>query len=48
MTMTWTFVATPKVTSVTVVADDVPPGISQADQEAGMNSTLENLASYVE
>ena len=29
-------------------ATDVPPGIDQADHEAGIVSSLANLASYVE
>lgn len=48
MTMTWTLKAIDGGTSVTVVADDVPSGISRADHEVGMNSTLVNLAAFVE
>ncbi|MDF3313112.1 SRPBCC family protein [Rhodococcus sp. T2V] len=48
MTMTWNLTATGDGTEVTVTATDVPPGIDQADHEAGIASSLANLASYVE
>lgn len=48
MTMNWKLEAVSGGTSVTVVADDVPSGISRADHEVGMNSTLANLAAFVE
>ncbi|GII04222.1 hypothetical protein Pta02_62300 [Planobispora takensis] len=48
MTMTWHLVAVGDGTEVTVTATDVPPGIDQADHEAGITSSLANLASYVE
>ncbi|MGV9866863.1 SRPBCC family protein [Rhodococcus koreensis] len=48
MTMTWQLTPTAGGTEVTVTATDVPPGISQADHEAGIASSLANLASYVE
>ncbi|OUS94432.1 SRPBCC family protein [Rhodococcus sp. NCIMB 12038] len=48
MTMTWHLTATGDRTEVTVTATDVPPGIDQADHEAGIASSLANLASYVE
>ena len=35
-------------TRVAVSCLDVPPGISQADHEAGIASSLENLAAYAE
>jgi uncharacterized protein YndB with AHSA1/START domain len=35
-------------TRVTVLAENVPPGIRPADHEAGIASSLENLARYVE
>ncbi len=35
-------------TRVTIRCDDVPEGISAADHEAGLNSTLENLAAFTE
>lgn len=48
MTMTWNLEAAGSGTEVTVTATDVPPGIGQADHEAGIASSLANLASYVE
>ncbi|NJP99976.1 SRPBCC family protein [Streptomyces zingiberis] len=48
MTMTWHLAATGGGTEVTVTATDVPPGIDRADHEAGIASSLANLASYVE
>ncbi|MFE4692697.1 SRPBCC family protein [Streptomyces sp. NPDC056749] len=48
MTMTWHLVAAGGGTEVTVTAVDVPAGIGQADHEAGLASSLANLASYVE
>ncbi|MFD7704816.1 SRPBCC family protein [Streptomyces caelestis] len=48
MTMTWHFAAVGDGTEVTVTATDVPPGIDQADHEAGITSSLAHLASYVE
>jgi hypothetical protein len=35
-------------TRVEFRADDVPPGISAEDHAAGLNSSLANLARYVE
>ena len=48
MTMTWSFRAVGGGTEVTVTASDVPPGISAEDHQAGLSSSLENLARYVE
>ncbi|MFD7972940.1 SRPBCC family protein [Streptomyces clavifer] len=48
MTMTWRLAAADGGTEVTVTATDVPPGIGRADHEAGIASSLANLASYVE
>lgn len=48
MTMTWSLTATGGGTEVTVTATDVPPGIGRTDHEAGMASSLANLASYLE
>lgn len=48
MTMTWELAALPDGTRVTTMAEHVPVGISQADHEAGMRSTLANLAAFVE
>ncbi|KOG43259.1 SRPBCC family protein [Streptomyces resistomycificus] len=48
MTMTWHLVGTDDGTEVTVVATHMPPGIDQAAHEAGIASSLANLAAYVE
>lgn len=47
MKMTWTFDPEGEGTRVTIVADDVPAGISRADHEMGMRSTLANLQGYM-
>jgi uncharacterized protein YndB with AHSA1/START domain len=48
MTMTWTVRAVGGRTRVEITADDVPDGISADDHAAGLTSSLENLAEYVE
>lgn len=48
MVSTWTFDAEPHGTRVSVVADNVPAGISEADHQAGLDSSLSNLARFVE
>ena len=48
MTMTWNFAADGRGTEVTVTATGVPTGIDQAAHQAGMASSLENLANYLE
>ena len=48
MTMTWAVQAADSGTRVEIVADDVPDGISAADHAAGLTSSLDNLARYVE
>lgn len=48
MTMHWILEAAASGTMVTVIAENVPTGISQADHEIGMNSSLAHLAAYVE
>jgi uncharacterized protein YndB with AHSA1/START domain len=48
MTMTWELQAQPEGTLVSVAATNVPPGISATDHEAGLASSLANLAAYVE
>ncbi|HSJ91215.1 MAG TPA: SRPBCC family protein [Ilumatobacter sp.] len=48
MTMTWAVRAEGDGTRVELVADDVPDGISAEDHAAGLASSLENLARYVE
>jgi uncharacterized protein YndB with AHSA1/START domain len=47
MIMTWSFEALSAGTCVTITAENVPPGITQADHDAGLRSTLENLARYL-
>ncbi|KUH86317.1 MULTISPECIES: SRPBCC family protein [unclassified Mycobacterium] len=47
MTMTWTVRRVDGGTRVDLRTDDVPPGISATDHEAGMNSSLDNLAAYL-
>ena len=48
MTMTWAFDSAHGGTTVTVTADNVPSGITKADHDAGLRSSLENLAAFVE
>ena len=48
MTMTWSFEPVSQGTDVTITADNVPPGIRKADHDAGLKSTLDNLAKFVE
>jgi uncharacterized protein YndB with AHSA1/START domain len=48
MTMTWALTEVEGGTEVSVRADDVPPGISASDHEAGIASSLANLAAHVE
>ncbi len=47
-TMTWRLEPAGSGTEVTVTATDVPSGIDQASHEAGIASSLANLAAYVE
>lgn len=48
MTMTWEVTATDDGCRVDLRADDVPSGISADDHAAGMRSSLDNLAAFVE
>jgi len=48
MTMTWELTPSAGGTTVKVVAENVPPGISESDHRAGMDSSLTNLARLVE
>jgi uncharacterized protein YndB with AHSA1/START domain len=48
MTMRWELTAAGEGTLVTITASNVPPGISEADHQDGLNSSLENLAAFVE
>jgi len=47
MTMTWTVRPVAGGTLVDITADDVPDGISADDHQAGLTSSLDNLAGYV-
>lgn len=48
MTMTWAVRAVDTGTLVEFTAEDVPVGISAEDHAAGMTSSLEHLARYLE
>lgn len=48
MTMTWEISTVGDETVVDITAEDVPDGISAEDHVAGMTSSLENLAHYLE
>lgn len=48
MRMTWTFEPAENGTLVTIRAEDVPSGIRPEDHQAGMNATLDGLASFLE
>lgn len=47
MRLTWTFDPVAGGTLVGIQAEDVPRGIRREDHEAGMNSTLANLAAFL-
>ena len=48
MTMTWEVTAVDARSRVDIRAEDVPDGINAADHAAGLSSSLDNLAAYVE
>jgi uncharacterized protein YndB with AHSA1/START domain len=48
MTMTWALTPVGAGTRVDIRAEDVPPGISAEDHAAGLESSLANLATYLE
>jgi uncharacterized protein YndB with AHSA1/START domain len=48
MTATWSVSAADTGTRVEIVAENVPDGISAEDHAAGLTSSLENLARFVE
>lgn len=48
MRMTWCFIPAASGTEVSVRCENVPAGISAEDHAAGLASTLENLAKFVE
>jgi len=47
MLMTWTFAPAGTGTHVTVTAENVPAGISEADHTAGLRASLDNLARHL-
>ncbi len=47
MTMTWSLRPAGGGTEVTITCTDVPRGIKAEDHEAGMNSSLDNLAAFL-
>jgi uncharacterized protein YndB with AHSA1/START domain len=48
MIMTWAIAAAGAGTRASIVAEDVPDGISAEDHAAGLSSSLAKLAAYVE
>jgi uncharacterized protein YndB with AHSA1/START domain len=48
MIMTWVVRPVDGRTRVEIIADDVPDGISSEDHAAGLSSSLDNLARYLE
>jgi uncharacterized protein YndB with AHSA1/START domain len=48
MTMTWRLSDADAGTEVRVIAEDVPTGIAREEHETGIDSSLANLAAYVE
>ena len=48
MTMTWALADVDRGTRVDVVAENVPDGITAEDHEVGMDSSLANLAAFLE
>lgn len=48
MTMTWELTSADGGTRVDITADDVPDGVSPQDHVAGMTSSLDKLAQYLE
>lgn len=48
MSMTWSVDAVPAGSRITIVADDVPDGISAADHAEGLESSLANLVAHLD
>ena len=48
MTITWELIAADQGTQVDITADNVPDGVSPQDHVAGMTSSLDKLAQYLE
>jgi Activator of Hsp90 ATPase homolog 1-like protein len=47
MVMTWSFEPAASGTAVNVSADNVPKGIKKSDHEAGLKSSVNNLARFL-
>jgi uncharacterized protein YndB with AHSA1/START domain len=47
MTLSWSFAEAPGGTQVSVNVENAPAGVSEADHETGIRSSLENLAALV-
>ena len=47
MILSWSFAPSNDGTRITVTAENVPAGISKADHDAGLKSSLANLARYL-
>lgn len=47
MIQTWYLEALDGGTRITIVCENVPPGIQKQDHDAGLRSTLDNLAHYL-
>jgi uncharacterized protein YndB with AHSA1/START domain len=48
MTMTWSIAAVPGGSEVTILCENVPEGIHREDHDAGLKSSLDNLAAFTE
>lgn len=48
MTITWSIAPAPGGAIVEIVCENVPHGIRKEDHDAGLTSTLDNLAAFVE
>ncbi len=48
MTMSWILRAVDDGTEIGIVCENVPPGISEHDHTTGLQSSLENLANYLD
>lgn len=48
MKLTWSLIDAEEGTEVTVLCENIPPGIRPEDNEAGSQSTLEKLAAFLE
>lgn len=48
MLQTWYFEAVPDGTKVTIICENVPEGIRKEDHDSGLESSLHNLAAFLE